>query len=256
VIVKNSKSERGASRNVAAFFDIDGTLVAAPSLELRLAMRLAVRGELHAGAGARWLGRIFGAAMHAQIGEPTRMEMLDRNKAWMGGVDCSRVENAARAIAYCVPLTPIVLRRLREHAVDGHKIFLMSGTLAPIARALSERLATLAEMEICATELDSEGGTYSGGIAGAAMCGPEKASAVLRLAAKYKLDLAKSYAYANAIGDRWFLEAVGNPVVVAADRELAKLAGSHGWASLERVVPLKSAEGDSLHASEESLHEC
>jgi len=79
---------------------------------------------------------------------------------------------------------------------------------------------------------------------------------VLRLAAKHKLDLAKSYAYANAIGDRWFLEAVGNPVVVAADRELAKLAGSHGWASLERVVPLKSAEGDSLYASEESAHEC
>jgi phosphoserine phosphatase len=182
--------------------------------------------------------------------------MLDRNKAWIGGVDCSSVQNAASVIASYAPPIPAALRRMREHAVRGHRIFLVSGTLAPIARALAERLATVAEMEVCATELKSKGETYSGGIAGAAMCGPEKAAAVLRLAARHNLDLAKSYAYANAIGDLWFLEAVGNPVVVAAARELAKMASSRCWASLQSIAPARSAEGDSLYASEESLHEC
>jgi fatty acyl-CoA reductase len=243
-------------RGVAAFFDIDGTLVAAPSLEWRLAMRLAVRGELRAAAGVRWLGRILGTAVRGQNEAPASVEMFDRNKTWLGGVDCSSVHDAASVIANCASLVPAVLRRMREHAVRGDKVFLVSGTLTPIARALAARLATVAQIEICATELESEGEVYSGRVAGAAVCGPEKAAAVLRLAAKHKLDLAKSYAYANAIGDRWFLEAVGNPTVVAADRGLAKLARDRRWANLQSVAPAKSAEGDSLYASEESLHEC
>lgn len=252
----NCKLEHSNVRGVAAFFDIDGTLVAAPSLEWRLAMRLAVRGELRVAAGVRWLGRILGTAVQSRSEEPTRVEMLDRNKAWIGGVDCSSVENAARTIASCAPLIPVSVRRLREHAGLGHKIFLVSGTLAPIARALSERLVTVAEMEICATELESKDGTYSGRVVGEAVCGPEKAVAVLRLAARHNLDLAKSCAYANAIGDRWFLEAVGNPAVVAADRELAKLASDRGWASLHSVAPARSGGGEALCAGEESLHEC
>ena len=252
----DKKLDPGGNRDVAAFFDIDGTLVPAPSLEWRLALRLALRGELRPTAGVRWLGRILGTAVNERNEQPARVEMFDRNKAWLGGVDCSSVENAAGVVAHCVPLIPFALRRLREHANRGHKIFLVSGTLAAIAWSLRERLATVAEIEVCATELESQAGIYSGRVVGEAVCGPEKAAAVLRLAAKHNLNLAKSYAYANAIGDRWFLCAAGNPVVVAADRELAKLAGSRGWASLRSIAPAKSAEGNSFYASEESLHEC
>ena len=252
----DKKLDPGGNSDVAAFFDIDGTLVPAPSLEWRLALRLTARGELRAAAGVRWLGRILGTAVNTQNRTLARVEMFDRNKVWLGGVDCSSVENAARMVAHYAPLIPFTLRRLREHASRGHRIFLVSGTLAPIASALRERLATVAEIEVCATEVESKDGTCTGRVVGEAVCGPEKAVAVLRLAAKHNLDLAKSYAYANAIGDRWFLGTVGNPVVVAADRELAKLARDRGWASLQRVAPAKSAEGDSLYSSKESLHEC
>ena len=247
------KLERSGDRGVAAFFDIDGTLVAAPSLEWRLAMRLAMRGELRAAGGVRWLGRVLGAAVNEQSRTPAQVEMFDRNKAWLSGVDCSSLEGAARAIARCASLIPIVLRRLQGHAAQGHKIFLVSGTLAPIARALSQRLATVAEIEVCATEVELKDGTYTGRVVGESVCGPEKAAAVQQFAARHNLDLAKSYAYANAIGDRWFLEAVGNPVVVAADRALRSLARERGWASLQSVAPARSG-GGALCAGEGSLH--
>jgi fatty acyl-CoA reductase len=251
----NSEPQRSGAPKIGAFFDIDGTLVAAPSLEWRLAMRLAVRGELRVGAATRWLGQILGATMRTQNGEPIRMEMLDRNKAWIGGVDCLCVQHAAGVIANYSPLVPAVLRRMREHAIRGDKIFLVSGTLAPIARALAKRLATVADIEVRATELESKGGMYSGRVIGAAVCGPEKAAAVLRIAARHNLDLAKSYAYANAIGDRWFLEAVGNPVAVAADRGLRKLARDRQWPSLLSAAPEGRGGRDAIGAGEGTLHE-
>jgi phosphoserine phosphatase len=48
-------------------------------------------------------------------------------------------------------------------------------------------------------------------------------------ARRRKLDLSRSYAYADSISDLPMLEAVGNPVVVNPDGRLQKAAKERGW---------------------------
>ena len=59
--------------------------------------------------------------------------------------------------------------------------------------------------------------------------GPEKEVAILEVAARDGLDLAHSWAYSDSATDVPMLSAVGHPVAVNPDRELAKVAKERGW---------------------------
>ena len=67
--MSDTANQRG---RIAAVFDIDGTLLPTPSLELRLLAHLALNGELHLRAIAKWLSSLT-ARSHA----------LDENKAYL-----------------------------------------------------------------------------------------------------------------------------------------------------------------------------
>jgi len=83
-------------------------------------------------------------------------------------------------------------------------------------------------VEVCATELDSSRGRWTGEVRGEAICGAGKACAIRRLAAERGLDLARSFAYGDSYADRWMLASVGNPAAVQTpergSRRLARLA--------------------------------
>jgi phosphoserine phosphatase len=68
--------------------------------------------------------------------------------------------------------------------------------------------------------------------------GPGKADAVRVLAAAEGIDLALSTAYSDSHTDLPFLEAVGRPVAVNADRELRRIARERGWPMLTFSDPL------------------
>ena len=72
--------------------------------------------------------------------------------------------------------------------------------------------------------------------------GPYKADAIRALASREGFDLAESYAYSDSITDEPMLRAVGNPVAVNPDRELARVARDEGWPIMrfERPVRLRS----------------
>ena len=60
------------------------------------------------------------------------------------------------------------------------------------------------------------------------------------MAEREGFDLAASTAYSDSHTDLPFLEAVGNPVAVNPDRELARIAAERGWEVLtfsERLHP-------------------
>ena len=73
--------------------------------------------------------------------------------------------------------------------------------------------------------------------------GEHKAVALVDLADREGFDLAASTAYSDSHTDLPFLEAVGNPVAVNPDRELARIADERGWEVLtfsERLHPTVS----------------
>nr|MBA3471727.1 haloacid dehalogenase-like hydrolase [Rubrobacter sp.] len=59
--------------------------------------------------------------------------------------------------------------------------------------------------------------------------GEARARMLASFARRRKLDLSRSYAYADSISDLPMLEAVGNPIAVNPDGRLQKAAKERGW---------------------------
>jgi HAD superfamily hydrolase (TIGR01490 family) len=224
----------GAAGNtgcVAAFFDVDGTLVAGPSLERRFFRLLRYRRAIPAGNYLRWLAEAVRLA-------PRGIEaMRHANKKYLRGV---AVGGAGEGGLKPAPtFLQEAVERVAGHALQGHAIVLVSGTLEPLAqeaaRALEEQLAgrgIVAAIGVCATRLEVAGERWTGRVIGEAMYGETKARAVRRLAAKMQLDLTRCYAYGDSLSDRWLLAAVGRPVAVNPAAELARMARQWDWPAL------------------------
>ena len=221
---------------VAAFFDIDGTLLGPPTLERRLLRYLRWRGALTAAHGARWLGRFLqrawrGLRFPEGMSESARLAATEGNKAHLAGIRASTVKAFAASLGHLgLGFFPQALQRLEWHAAQGHGIFLVSGTLAPLADVVARQLPLPASA--CATRLEVDNDVLTGQVAGEAMCGPAKVRAVERLAAQFGLDLSRSHAYGDSWSDRWMLESVGRPAAVNPSARLARLARHRGWPAL------------------------
>lgn len=215
--------EPDASR-VAAFFDIDGTLLALPSLERRFVAELRREGAIPAANYLRWL---VAAVRLAPRGV---WYAIHANKMHLRNV-------AVRALvpAHFV-FFPAAMRRIAWHAAHGHAVILASGTLDLLARqaalALTLRLAmrgVTAKIGVCATHAERIGSRYTGRIIGAANFAEEKMLAVRRIARDSGFDLARCYAYSDGANDRWMLGAVGKPAAVNPSKELRRIATLRHW---------------------------
>lgn len=216
--------------SVAAFFDLDGTLIAPPSLEWRFFTSLRRRGAIPMGNYFAWLAGMLRLA-------PRGIQVVKHaNKTYLRGVSkdgsesCGGEQSSPRFL-------PDGVDQVAWHARQRHAIVLISGTLAPLAQemalALVVRLAVrgiAASVEVCATRLEESNGRWTGRIVGDAMFGEAKARAVRRLAAGKGFELARCYAYGDSENDRWMLEAVGRPVAVNPTAKLEQLARRREWA--------------------------
>lgn len=231
---------------VAAFFDLDGTLLPHPSLERRLFRQLRYQRKISMKSYFVWL------AEAARLAPRGFAWMTHANKRYLREVAAS---NAPQCIA---PLQgweaqlgffPAAIERVAWHAREGHVIFIVSGTLEPLARwaarVLDRDLARSGinlRAEVCATQLEEKDGRCTGRILGEAMFGEAKARAVRRIARQCGFDLAACHAYGDSPLDRWMLAAVGHPAAVNASRRLLKLAYARGWDVLDWKAEKNNAE--------------
>ena len=221
-------------KQIAAFFDIDGTLTTGASLERRLAWALARRREISATSCAQWL---LECARLAPMGLAT---MTQRNKRYLAGIT---VHAATKARAHApAELLPLAMDRIAWHARQGHRIVLISGTLEFLADEAREKIESVlvarglvADLNVRATRLESRQGRWTGRLLGEPVYGEEKARVVREVAYMGAIDLALSYAYGNAASDRWMLETVGKPAAVNADRRLARIAARNAWPLLKWI---------------------
>lgn len=214
---------------IGAFFDIDGTLLPAPSLEWRFLTYLLTRDEISRATVMRWLGRYA----KGLIVNP-RASTAD--KSYLAGLPDSLATHWADSSgAESVRLFRRAVDSLAWHASQGHRIWLVSGTVAPLARAIAHSLPVRAE--VVATELEVRHDRWTGRLAAEHISGKVKAGAVEALAGRYGLSLEASYAYGNTISDVPMLGTVGHATAVNPSARLERVARLHGlriveWRSL------------------------
>jgi phosphoserine phosphatase len=233
---------------IAAFFDVDGTLLPSPSLELRFFAALRSRKAIPAKNYLLWAARAVRLAPRgiAMIAHANKMYLrgmpVESGRARStDGLDCpgvNQTENNSATASSVQPLSffPAAVKQLARHASADHAIVLVTGTLAPLAHevatALTLRLAARgrpASVGVCATRLEEWQGRWTGRILGDAMFGEAKARAARQIAASQHFDLSRSYAYADAASDRWLLAAVGRPAAVNPSPDLGRIARLHDW---------------------------
>jgi HAD superfamily phosphoserine phosphatase-like hydrolase len=209
---------------VAAFFDLDGTMLPLPSLERRLIAELRARGAMPIGNYFRWLAA---AVRLAPLGI---VKMAHSNKMHVRGIRAGAIDGRH------FPFFPAAMQRIEWHLAQGHAIVLVSGTLEILARqaalALMLRFAARnvpATIRVVATRVQQVDERYTGKIEGEAAYGEAKARAMQRVAAENDFDLVRSYAYGDSSSDRWMLGAVGKPAAVNPSVELRRIAELRHW---------------------------
>jgi HAD superfamily hydrolase (TIGR01490 family) len=222
----------------AAFFDLDRTLIRRSSA-LALAGPFQERGLIgrkQLAKAAAWqilfAARGAGADTVRKAAEDGLMLLegleVDELRALVGDA----METALKPLVYREPLELV-----QKHRERGEPVYIVSATLQEIIDPLAEELGFDGALGSLCEIVD---GRYTGRSLRACH-GAGKAEAVRELAAAEDIDLARSTAYSDSHTDLPFLEAVGRPVAVNADRELRRISRERGWPMLTFSDPLYPA---------------
>jgi alcohol-forming fatty acyl-CoA reductase len=222
---KRRKTVAEEAGEVAAIFDVDGTLVGSNVVSYYAWLKMR---EMPPVARPLWVATFlpkvpyywaldkvsrahFNRAFYKNYAgwKPARAKHLGQKS--FPGFTLSRIY-------------PDALACLRKHKQMGHRVVLLSGALD----FLLDPLKDLADDVLCAS-LQEENGSYTGELSGAPVAGEARARMLASYARRRGVDLRRSYAYADSISDLPMLEAVGNPVAVNPDRRLAAAAKSREW---------------------------
>lgn len=229
----------GSVEAVGAFFDLDSTILPPPSLEWRFVGYLLERNQLQSANAGAWIAQFARKILHSP------QEAIDANKRYLAGLRESLARDwalaaSAERLADEAAFFPEALERIAWHQACGHRVCVVSGTLAVLARELVRQLP--GPVDLIATELETASGyieersdcqaIWTGEISGVHMTGLAKARAVWRYAEDHGVDLARSYAYGDQNADLPMLDAVGHPVAVNPSARLARIARENGWETL------------------------
>lgn len=211
------------SSHIAAFFDLDNTIVPGPSIEHPY-FRLLWRQGL---VGPRDLVR--SAAALARGIPPFTFDPLRRFKAYLAEKSIAAVEAPAQSFFWehvCPRISEQARQAIEQHRAQGHRLVLLTGS----PEFLVVPLATYLKMdEVVAGQLERCGMTFSGRMLEPYPYRLGKRVAIERLAAEHDVDLARSYMYGDSPGDLPALESVGHPRVVNPIRGMGRIARRRGW---------------------------
>ncbi len=214
----------------AAFFDLDRTLLRRSSV-LALAGSFRERGLIsrtHLAKAALWqllfVARGVGAETVRSAAEDGMRFLKGFSVEEMRTLVGDAMEPVLRPLVYAEPL-----QLVQQHRDRGDRVYVVSATLQEIVEHIADDLGFDGAIGSTCEIVD---GVYTGRSLRAAH-GAGKAEAVRELAAAEGFDLAACTAYSDSHTDLPFLEAVGHPVVVNADRKLRAVARERGWPMLE-----------------------
>jgi HAD superfamily hydrolase (TIGR01490 family) len=211
------------SSRIAAFFDLDNTIVPGPAIEYPY-FRLLWR---HGLVGPQDLVR--SAAVLFRNIPPFSFDPLRRFKAYLAEKPVAAVTAPVHGFFWecvCPRISEQARRAIEEHRAQGHRLVLLTGSPEFIVEPLAIYLKI---DQVVAGQLERAGDTFTGRMIEPYPYRHGKRMAAERLAAEQGLDLGTSYMYGDSPGDLPILEAVGRPRVVNPIRGMRRIARRRGW---------------------------
>ncbi len=209
---------------VAAFFDVDGTLLAKNSGPLYMKF-LRRRGEIRRRDALRTIYFYVRYRLNLLDIEAA----LERSSAWIRGraeediaAHC-RVWYREMVRQY---LQPEMVRRVRMHREQGHLVAILSSTTNYLADPLAEELGI---EHLLVSRLIVKDGRFTGEAERPLCYGNGKLHWARRFASEHDVNLAESFFYTDSVTDVPMLEIVGHPQVVNPDPLLRRVARQRGW---------------------------
>ena len=209
---------------VAAFFDVDGTLVARNSARLYM-QHLRETGQ----ARRRDVARTLYYVARYKLG----LLDIEQAVAVSLGLFRGRDEAAVRADCdawYARTLRPYVYPAMAAtvaaHRRAGHLPVILTGATRYLAEPLA---ADLGIEHVLVTRLVVHDGRFTGEVIRPVCYGEGKTYWAERFAAGREIDLGRSYFYTDSITDLPVLERVGEPRIVNPDTRLGRVAARRGW---------------------------
>jgi HAD superfamily hydrolase (TIGR01490 family) len=216
---------------IAAIFDLDGTLYTG-----HIVQGITRHHRVHQ---VKRLPLYFYMATHMALwplwrwgllSEAIFRELWTRHLGWT--VRGWTHQEAAAAFTWVVeqyvqPLVrPEIMKHVRDHQAAGHRVILVSGTLAPLLTEIGRHLRI---EEMVGTPLILRAGRYTGTCELPVCQGLGKVSRLKAYLGDDSIIWSESYVYADSYTDLPLLEQVGYPVAVYPDDELAVHAQDRGW---------------------------
>ena len=225
---------------VAAFFDVDNTLVRGAST-FHLARALHAHGFFRARDIARFAVH---QARYAVYGENAQHLDRVRSKALclVAGHSVHEVRNIGEQVyddVLALRIFPGTRALLEAHLAAGHQVWLVTAAPIEVGGLIARRLGATGALATV-PEHDADG-FYTGQLDGELMHGAAKARAARALAARTGIDLERSYAYGDSINDVDLLGTVGHPCAVNPEPRLRRLARAEGWDVREFRQPTRRA---------------
>lgn len=211
----------------AAFFDVDGTVVASDIVRYGVEIRTMHRSPL---GRALWIAGFLPRVPWFLALDAWRREAFQRSFYRIyRGLEADELERRAAALFrdYVQPrIYPQAVERIERHRAHGDRVVLVTGSIETIVAPLAEHLGV---STVIAPRLAVDGGRLTGELTEAPVAGERKAERMAAFADERGIDLEASIAYGDSADDIPMLARAGRAAVVNPRGRLLDQAMARKW---------------------------
>lgn len=233
---------------VAAFFDVDNTLMQGASMFHLMrglyARRFFSTRDMAKAAWGQAYFRLVGVEDPSAVAKARESAL-----AFIAGHRVEEVQRLSEAIfdeMMAERIWPGTRALAQLHLDRGQRVWLVTAAPLEIATVIATRMGLTGALATVAEHVD---GIYTGRLVAEMMHGPAKAAAVQALAVREGLDLARCSAYSDSVNDLPMLSLVGDPCAINPDRSLRDHARRSGWRVRDYRTGRKAARASLVGAA-------